>query len=392
MTPTPTPSSSSSPTPASSTADSDSDSDSDTHDRDRDAGEPLLRVENLTTRFYTDAVVSAVDGVSYELRAGETLGVVGESGSGKSVSVRSLVGLVDSPGRVDDGAVYWKGQDLVGASRRELRSVRGAEIAMVFQNAQSAFDPTYTVGEQIVEAVRAHRDCSRRVARDEAAELLREVGLPNPESNLDAYPHEYSGGMAQRAMIAMALAGEPELLVADEPTTGLDVSIQAGIIDLFRRLVREREMALILISHDLGVVSQVCERLLVMYAGRVVERGTRRRILESPRHPYTRSFLESIPDVSRRKPLSSIPGSPPNLGAPPAGCRFHPRCPVADAGLCDAERPPTVSFGDGHAATCHAYVDAYGGPAEYDAEAVVDVVPEGADDADAGADHGGAGR
>jgi oligopeptide/dipeptide ABC transporter ATP-binding protein len=172
--------------------------------------------------------------------------------------------------------------------------------------------------------------------------------------------------MAQRAMIAMSLAGEPELLVADEPTTGLDVSIQAQIIDLFRRLVREREMALILISHDLGVVSQVCERLLVMYAGRIIERGTRRQVLGEPRHPYTRSFLESIPDVDRKKSLSSIPGSPPNLGSPPPGCRFHPRCPVADAGLCDAERPPVVDFDDGHTATCHAYTDVYAGEADYD--------------------------
>ena len=328
--------------------------------------EPLLSVEDLTTRFYADRVVSAVDGVSYDLRAGETLGIVGESGSGKSVSVRSLVGLVESPGSVDAGSVRWKGEELVGAGKRTLRRVRGAGIGMVFQNAKSAFDPTYTVGEQIVEAVRAHRELSKRDARERAAELLAEVGLPNPESNLDAYPHEYSGGMAQRAMVAMSLAGEPELLIADEPTTGLDVSIQAQIIDLFRRLAEEREMALILISHDLGVVSQVCERMLVMYAGRVVERGTRRQMLEAPRHPYTRSFLASIPDVDRRKAFSSIPGSPPDLGSPPSGCRFHPRCPVADAGLCDTERPPDVDFGEGQVATCHAYTDEYAGEAEYD--------------------------
>jgi len=332
------------------------------------SGAPLLSVEDLTTRFYTDRVISAVDGVSYDVRAGETLGIVGESGSGKSVSVRSLVGLIEEPGRIDEGSVRWKGEDLVGAGKRKLRSVRGAGIGMVFQNAKAALDPTYTVGEQVIEAVRAHRDLSKRAAREEARELLAEVGLPDPESNLDAYPHEYSGGMAQRAMIAMSLAGEPELLIADEPTTGLDVSIQAGIIDLFRELIREREMSLILISHDLGVVSQVCERILVMYAGRIIERGTRRQILESPRHPYTRSFLESIPDVDRRRELSSIPGSPPNLGAPPSGCRFHPRCPVADVGLCDGERPPPVDFGDGHTATCYAYTDAYAGEADYDAE------------------------
>jgi oligopeptide/dipeptide ABC transporter ATP-binding protein len=332
------------------------------------ATDPVLRVENLTTRFYTGEVTTAVDGIDYELAAGETLGIVGESGSGKSVSVRSLVGLVDSPGSIDEGSVYWKGDDLVAASDAELRAVRGAEIGMVFQNAQAAFDPTYTVGTQIVEAIRAHRDTAKSAAREEAAELLAEVGIPNPDANLDQYPHEYSGGMAQRAMIAMALAGEPELLIADEPTTGLDVSIQAQIIDLFRRLVEDREMSLILISHDLGVVSQICERMLVMYGGRIAERGSRRQLLESPAHPYTRSFLDSIPRVDRKEAISSIPGSPPDLSNPPEGCRFHPRCPAAEAGVCDAEPPPTVEFGDGHDATCYAYTDGYDGPAAFDTE------------------------
>ncbi|MFB6112403.1 MAG: ABC transporter ATP-binding protein [Halobacteriaceae archaeon] len=324
----------------------------------------LLRVENLTTRFYTDRVVSAVDGISYTLDTGDTMGIVGESGSGKSVSVRSLVGLIDEPGRIDDGAVYWKGEDLVTADAQRLREVRGAEIGMVFQNAKAAFDPTYSVGAQLVEAIRAHRDCSRGVARSRAADLLAEVGIPNPEENLDRYPHEYSGGMAQRAMIAMALAGEPELLIADEPTTGLDVSIQAQIIDLFRDLVEEREMALILISHDLGVVSQVCERFLVMYAGRIAERGRREAVLSEPKHPYTQAFLASIPDVDRPRDLSSIPGSPPNLEDPPAGCRFHPRCPKADDGLCNGDPPPEIGFGDGHAASCYVYTAEYQGPAE----------------------------
>ncbi len=334
--------------------------------------EPLLSVENLVTRFYTEEVVSAVDDVSYELDAGETLGIVGESGSGKSVSVRSLVGLIDEPGRIDNGEVRWKGTDLVGASNRELRSVRGAEIAMVFQNAEAAFDPTYTVGEQIIEAVTAHRDLSKSEARAEAVELLDEVGIGDPAGRLDDYPHEYSGGMAQRAMIAMALAGEPELLIADEPTTGLDVSIQAGIIDLFRDLVAEREMALILISHDLGVVSQLCERLLVMYGGRVAERGTRRQLLTAPKHPYTKAFLDSIPDVDMRSTPEAIPGSPPNLSDPPSGCRFHPRCAVAEAGLCDKERPPTAVFSAGQAADCFAYTEEYEGEAEYDREQVLE--------------------
>lgn len=325
--------------------------------------EPLLSVRNLTTRFYTDdGVVSAVDGISYDLAAGDTLGIVGESGSGKSVSVRSLVGLIDAPGRIDDGAIYWKGQNLVEASARELRSVRGAEIGMVFQNAKAAFDPTYTIGEQLIEAVRAHRDLSKQAARAAARDLLEEVGIPNPDANLDNYPHEYSGGMAQRAMIAMALAGEPELLIADEPTTGLDVSIQAQIIELFHELVDRRDMSLILISHDIGVVSQVCERLLVMYAGRIAERGTRRQLLTDPRHPYTQLFLESIPDVDVTGELASIPGTPPNLVDPPSGCRFHPRCPKFDEGLCDGDPPPEIEFGEGHAASCYVYTDAYAGP------------------------------
>lgn len=333
--------------------------------------DPILRVENLTTRFYTGNVITAVDGIDYELAEGETLGIVGESGSGKSVSVRSLVGLVDSPGSIDAGSVYWRGENLVEMSNTELRSVRGAEIAMVFQNAQAAFDSTYTVGEQIIEAVRAHRDLSQSAAREEARDLLAEVGIPNPEANLDQYPHEYSGGMAQRAMIAMALAGEPELLIADEPTTGLDVSIQAQIIDLFRRLVAERDMSLILISHDLGVVSQVCERILVMYGGRIAERGTRRQLLESPAHPYTRSFLDSIPSVSQKRDITSIPGSPPDLSNPPTGCRFHPRCPVADKGLCGADPPPTIDFGERHTATCYAYTDGYDGDADFDTDGVL---------------------
>jgi peptide/nickel transport system ATP-binding protein len=243
---------------------------------------------------------------------------------------------------------------------------------MVFQNAQAAFDPTFTVGAQLIEAITAHRDLSKAAARERAAELLREVGIPNAEANLDNYPHEYSGGMAQRAMIAMSLAGEPDLLIADEPTTGLDVSIQAQIIDLFRELVAEREMALILISHDLGVVSQVCERFLVMYAGRIAERGAREVVLSDPKHPYTQSFLASIPDIDRPETLSSIPGSPPNLESPPSGCRFHPRCPKADMGLCDGEQPPEIDFGDGHAASCYVYTEEYDGPGDPD-----ETLPEG---------------
>jgi oligopeptide/dipeptide ABC transporter ATP-binding protein len=320
---------------------------------------PLLHVQNLTTRFYTDEVVEAVDDISYKLNAGEALGIVGESGSGKSVSVRSLVGLIKSPGKIEQGQVYWSGEDILSMTDSELRGIRGDEIAMVFQNARSAFDSTYTIGEQIIEAIQEHRSLSNPAARDRACDLLEEVGIPSPETRLDQYPHEYSGGMAQRAMIAMSLAAEPSLLIADEPTTGLDVSVQAQIVELFKQLRRERNMSLILISHDLGVVSQVCERILLMYGGRIVERGTRRQLLESPRHPYTREFLNSIPDVDCQNDITPIEGSPPNLSDPPAGCRFHPRCPIAEAGRCDDIDPPSIKFDDGHTASCHAYTEAY---------------------------------
>jgi len=269
--------------------------------------------------------------------------------------------------------VRWRGEELVGASSRKLRSVRGSGIGMVFQNAEAAFDPSRTVGAQIVEAVRASRDLSKRAARSEAISLLEEVGIGDPEGRFGDYPHEYSGGMAQRAIIAMALAGEPDLLIADEPTTGLDVSVQAGIVDLFRDLVAERDMSLLLISHDLGVVSQLSERILVMYAGRIIERGSRKQLLGSPRHPYTQAFLRSVPDVDVRKDLEPIRGAPPSLDDPPTGCRFHPRCPAAEAGICDGEAPPTVDFGDGHEATCYAYTDAHPGGDDYDRAAVESV-------------------
>ena len=337
--------------------------------------DPLLRVENLRTQFGRQNPLVAVDGISYDLRAGETLGIVGESGAGKSVSVRSVVGLVDD-GEVE-GSVRWRGEELVGAPSRELRRIRGSGIGMVFQNAEAAFDPSLTVGAQIVEAVRASRDRSKQDAREDAIELLEEVGIGDPEGRFGDYPHEYSGGMAQRAIIAMALAGEPDLLIADEPTTGLDVSVQAGIVDLFRELVAERDMSLLLISHDLGVVSQLCERIAVMYAGRIVERGSRTQLLGSPRHPYTQAFLRSVPDVDVRKDLEPIGGAPPSLENPPEGCRFHPRCPAAEAGVCNGEAPPAVEFDDGapgdaesHEATCYAYTDAHPGGDDYDREAV----------------------
>ena len=320
---------------------------------------PLLEVEDLTTQFHTsDGVVSAVDGISYSVEAGETVGIVGESGSGKSVSVRSIVRLIESPGRIENGVVRWKGQNVLEMSDAELRRVRGDEIAMIFQEPREALDPAYTVGYQIVEAIRAHEEISKSAARERAVELLAEVGIPNPGEAVDRYPHEYSGGMAQRALIAMALACEPDLLIADEPTTGLDVTIQAQVIDLFERLQRDRDMALVMITHDLGVVSELCERVIVMYAGRIAETGPLNRVIDDPKHPYTRTFLRSVPRMDNPGALDPIEGTPPNLADPPSGCRFHPRCPDAKP-LCQDARPPDITFDDDRIAACYVHTEEY---------------------------------
>ncbi len=320
---------------------------------------PLLEVDDLVTTFHTDeGEVSAVDGISYEVHQGETVGIVGESGSGKSVSVRSVVRLIEAPGKIESGEVRWKGQNILDMTKKELRNLRGKEIAMIFQEPREALDPAYTVGYQIIEAVQAHRDFSDDQAREEAIDLLAEVGIPNASEAIDRYPHEYSGGMAQRALIAMALASEPDLLIADEPTTGLDVTIQAQVIELFERLQRDREMALVLITHNLGVVSELCERVIVMYAGRIAEKGPLDRIIEDPKHPYTRTFLESVPRIDNPGKLDPIGGVPPNLSNPPTGCRFHPRCPDAEA-LCSRDRPPEITFEGDHTAFCYLYTEEY---------------------------------
>lgn len=335
---------------------------------------PLLEVENLTTRFHTaEGVVSAVDGISYTVDAGEVVGIVGESGSGKSVSVRSVLRLIEEPGRIEAGRVYWKGEDVLEMDNAQLRRIRGDEIAAVFQDPMEALDPAYTVGAQIVEAIRAHEDVPKAAARERAIGLLREVGIPNPEENVDAYPHEYSGGMAQRATIAIGLAGEPDLLVADEPTTGLDVTIQAQLIDLLRDLGERRGMAVVMITHDLGVVAELCERVIVMYAGRIAEQGPLDRVLNSPRHPYTRLFLDSVPRLDNPEALSPIGGSPPNLSDPPSGCRFRTRCPDA-APACARRRPPDVAFAPDHRAACYLHTE------EYDGEPGETTVPQAPDE------------
>jgi peptide/nickel transport system ATP-binding protein len=290
----------------------------------------LLQIEDLRVDFATeDGVVHAVRGVSLEVEAGRMLGVVGESGSGKSVSMLTVMGLTRAENATIGGTATFEGRDLLSLSNDELRRIRGNDIAMIFQDPLSSLHPFYKVGAQLVEAIRTHNDVSKRAARSRTVELLKLVGIPDPEGRVDAYPHEFSGGMRQRAMIAMALANDPKVLIADEPTTALDVTVQAQILDLIARLQRELEMAVVLITHDLGVVAEHADEIAVMYAGQVIERAPTDVMFKAPEHPYTWGLLQSIPrlDRPRDEPLVPIPGRPPSLIALPGGCSFHPRCP-----------------------------------------------------------------
>ncbi|HKG35139.1 MAG TPA: ABC transporter ATP-binding protein [Solirubrobacterales bacterium] len=291
---------------------------------------PLLRVEDLRVDFTTEeGVLHAVDGVSFGLDRGERLAVVGESGSGKSVTAMTLMGLTRSPNASISGRAHLGDTELISAGDEDLRRVRGKEIAMIFQDPMSSLNPVYRVGDQIIEQIRAHRDVAEEEARERTIELLDAVGIPSPAERARAYPHEFSGGMRQRAMIAMALSLEPEVLIADEPTTALDVTIQAQIIDLLQDLNRQFGLSIILITHDLGVVAEIAERVLVMYGGRVVEEGSLEQIFYDPQHPYTWGLLGSLTRLDRDRPerLSQIPGIPPSLISPPQGCHFRPRCP-----------------------------------------------------------------
>ncbi len=293
---------------------------------------PLLRVEELRVEFPTeDGIVHAVDGITYQVHKGRTLGIVGESGSGKTVSSLTTLGLTRRQGARISGRILFEGKDLVTLPEDELRAIRGNDIAMVFQDPLSSLHPLYRVGRQLAEAVRAHRDVSKAKARERAVELLGFVGIPDPARRVDEYPHEFSGGMRQRVMIAMALANEPKLLIADEPTTALDVTVQAQILALMERLQRELGMAIVIITHDLGVVAEMADDIAVMYAGRIVETASATRVFSAPEHPYTWGLLKSIPrlDGSREEDLVPIPGTPPSLINPPSGCHFHPRCPYA---------------------------------------------------------------
>jgi peptide/nickel transport system ATP-binding protein len=303
---------------------------------------PLLSVENLRVAFATEGgLVQAVDDVSFDVRPGEVLAIVGESGSGKSVTAQTIMGLTRSKNARIEGSAKFEGEDLVEVSDTTLRRLRGDRVAMVFQDPMTSFNPVYRLGAQIGEAIRAHRgDVSKKEARARAVELFEAVGIPNAASRVDDYPHEFSGGMRQRAMIAMALALEPDLLIADEPTTALDVTIQAQILELLRELNRKRNLATILITHDLGVVAEIADRVLVMYAGRVVEQGTLDEIFFDPQHPYTWGLLGSLTRLDKPRPqrLPQISGAPPSLAALPEGCSFRPRCPHEFAAC--KEMPP----------------------------------------------------
>jgi oligopeptide/dipeptide ABC transporter ATP-binding protein len=314
----------------------------------------LLAVRDLRTWFHTDqGVAQAVDGVSFDVRPGETLGIVGESGCGKTVTSLSILGLLPTPpARIEAGSsIRFADEELVGAGERRLRALRGNEISMIFQEPMSSLNPVYTVGNQIMEAVRLHRGMDKSSARAEAIRLLAEVGIPDPDRRVDEYPHQLSGGMRQRVMIAMALSCEPKLLIADEPTTALDVTIQAQILELLADLRARHDMAVLLITHDLGVVAEVCDRVVVMYAGQVVETGSVQEIFARPEHPYTRGLLASLPSVDNPgQRLVSIPGTVPNPTDWPVGCRFRERCSLSETG-CEAPQE-LVPLGDGRSARC----------------------------------------
>jgi peptide/nickel transport system ATP-binding protein len=320
------------------------------------ASDAFLSVRDLHVRFSTeDGIVKAVDGLSFDLERGQTLGIVGESGSGKSVTNLTILGLHNSRTTEVGGEIVLDGQELTGASGRTLERLRGNKMAMIFQDPLTALSPYYTVGRQIAEPYRKHMGASKREAKDRAIEMLTKVGIPQPKARVDDYPHQFSGGMRQRAMIAMALVCNPDLLIADEPTTALDVTVQAQILDLLKDLQQEFGSAIILITHDLGVVSNVADDLLVMYAGRAVERGSVREIIKEPQHPYTWGLLSSMPRLGGNvdDPLTPIPGSPPSLLNPPSGCPFNPRCefPAMVGGdRCVSERP---LLPEGRGCACH---------------------------------------
>ena len=314
----------------------------------------LLRVRDLHTSFRTlDGTARAVDGVSFDVAEGETLGLVGESGCGKSVTAMSILRLVDAPGRIESGEVLFRSRNLLALSKRDIRTVRGGQISMIFQEPMTSLNPVFSIGDQIIEAVQLHQKKGYADARAAAIDMLRRVGIPSPEQRVDEFPHQLSGGMKQRVMIAMALVCRPALLIADEPTTALDVTIQADILDLLKDLQAELGMAIILITHNLGIVAGMARRVAVMYAGKVVEMSPTADLFAEPRHPYTISLFKAIPrlDTERKERLEAISGQVPNPRDWPTGCRFHPRCPMAQE-RCRREAPPFEEKRPGHWAAC----------------------------------------
>jgi oligopeptide/dipeptide ABC transporter ATP-binding protein len=336
--------------------------------------DPLLSIRDLVVEFKTeDGVVHAVDGVSYDLFPGETLGIVGESGSGKSVSTLALLGLIPQPpGRIVSGTATFKGRDLLKLKKKELRRIRGNEVAMVFQDPMTSLNPVLTVGKQLGEAIKTHfPDEKDDAVKERVIDLLRLVGVPNPDTRYSQFPHEFSGGMRQRAMIAMAISNSPSLLIADEPTTALDVTIQAQVLEVLKRVQKETDAATILITHDLGIVAEMCDRVLVMYAGHIVETGDVETIFRAPRHPYTIGLMDSLPKLTEDEEwLRPITGSPPSLIDVPPGCPFHPRCFLARE-RCRQELPPLASVeGSGHASACHFSEELIGRKSKFSQEAV----------------------
>jgi peptide/nickel transport system ATP-binding protein len=320
------------------------------------SSETLLSMENVSTSFFTSkGVVPAVSGVTISIRPGEILGLVGESGCGKSVTSLSILGLVAPPGRIVQGRILFEGRDLAKLDYNTMCGIRGNEIAMIFQEPMTSLNPVYTVGKQVSEAIILHRHVSREEGKRKTLEMFRLVGIPEPEARFDCYPHQLSGGLRQRVMIAMALVCEPKLLIADEPTTALDVTIQAQILDLMQELRKRLNTAIILITHDLGVVAELCDRVVVMYSGEVVEEADIFTLFEQPSHPYTLGLMSSIPGTAASMGsdghLQTIPGMVPNLLNLPTGCRFHPRCPMARP-LCREKAPPLFELRKDHTARC----------------------------------------
>ena len=339
--------------------------------------EPVLSIRDLTVEFRTeDGVVHAVEGVSYDVFPGETLGIVGESGSGKSVSTMSILGLIPQPpGRIASGTAMFKGKDLLTMKKKELRNFRGDEVAMVFQDPMTSLNPVLKVGYQLGEAIKTHypKESDRKV-KERVIELLRLVGVPNPDVRYDQYPHEFSGGMRQRAMIAMSIANSPSLLIADEPTTALDVTIQAQVLEVLKTVQAETQAATILITHDLGIVAELCERVIVMYGGKIVEQGDVHTIFQNPRHPYTIGLMDSLPKLTEDEDwLRPIPGQPPSLINRPSGCAFHPRCFLSQGRLQCREDVPalrSIDGGEDHRSACHFAEELIGRSSKFSSEPV----------------------